>query len=485
MGQAGFVTVLALLVHWAVVIGLSLRVIMRRRPIGVSLAWLALIVIVPVVGALLYLLIGENRLGERRAARARAIGRLALDRLRALADGAPVDWARLSPACEPLHRQALYAVGVPAQGGNRLELYGDAERTLRRLIADVDAARQTFDMVFYIWSAGGLADEVAEALLRAVKRGVRCRVLLDAVGSGRFLRSRQAAHLRAGGVRLVAALPVGLVRTLFRRLDLRNHRKIVVIDGEIGWTGSMNLADPRFFKRWANVGEWVDAMVRVEGPAVEALALTFLLDWKTETGEQVEELAPQGDRQKVAPRGSAVVQVVPSGPGAAPDAIHEMLITTAYAARRELVITTPYFVPDESMLMAIIAAAHRGVAVTMVVPARSDSRLVKYASAAHYDDLLAAGVQVALYRRGLLHAKTITVDNEFGLIGSVNLDMRSFWLDFEVTLFVYDPDFTARLRALQAEYLADAKVVDLAEWRRRPVTRRVVENAARLTSPLL
>lgn len=479
------VSVLSFLAHLAIVVGLSIRVIMRRRPVGISLAWIVVLVTVPLVGAVLYALIGENPLGARRRARMDRILQAAAPRVAALDHYGAVNWAPLSPACEALHRQAVAAIGFPALPGNELELIGDSDEVLRAIIADLDRAEHTCHMQFYIWSAGGRADEVVDALLRAAARGVTCRVLLDAVGSREFLGGAQAERLLEGGVRLVEALPVGLVRTFFDRIDLRNHRKIVVIDGEVAYTGSMNLADPRCFKQSAGVGQWVDAMVRVRGPAVEALGLTFLLDWELETGEKVETLERAGDLRQVPERGPSVVQVVPSGPGSAPDAIHEMLVATIYAARSTLVMTTPYFVPDVAMLSALKTAAQRGVEVTIVVPEKVDSLLVRYAAPSFFDDLLAAGARVALYRENLLHAKTITVDGEFGVIGSVNLDMRSFWIDFEVTLFVYDPAFTGRLRMLQAGYLAQSDPLEGEYWGRRTPLRRFAENAARLASPLL
>lgn len=476
---------MTLIAHAAIVVLLTIRIISKRHPASVSLAWFVILLFVPYIGALAYLVIGEHRLGARRAARAQELNRRAQDRIGRLDEAAPVDEARLGPMRAALHRLGCVAVGYPAVGGNELELIGDCEETLRRMIADIDSARRSCHIEAYIWSEGGLADELADALVRARGRGVACRVLLDDVGSHLFLDSGRAERLRAAGVRVVAALPVGGIRALFVRVDLRMHRKIVVIDGCIAYTGSMNIADSRHFKLRAGVGSWVDAMVRVRGPAVTALSLAFLLDWELETGESFEALIDEGNLPACAPSGECAVQVIPSGPGPAPATIHEMLLTTLYGARRELVMTTPYFVPDDATLTALASAAHRGVEVTVVVPARSDSLLARYAGYAHYETLLAAGVRICRYRSGVLHSKTITADGEFGLIGSMNLDMRSLWLAFEVTLFVYDRDFTTRLRLLQAEYIAGCDRLDLDVWRRRPLRQRCAEDLARLAGPLL
>jgi cardiolipin synthase len=294
-----------------------------------------------------------------------------------------------------------------------------------------------------------------------------------------------AARLREGGVALQAALPVGLVRTLFVRFDLRMHRKIMVIDGEIAYTGSLNLVDPRFFKQDAGVGQWVDAMVRVRGPAVEGLAVTFLEDWELETGEGVERLAESGNVRPLDECGTSAVQVVPSGPAVRTEAITEILLMAIYSARREIVLTTPYFVPDESLLTALISAANRGVKVTIVVPAKVDSRLVRLASQAHKGDLLMSGVRVALFHGGLLHTKSITVDGQFSLFGSLNLDPRSLHLNFEITLTIYDPHFTSALWSLQQSYIERSKWMDLATWQSRSGVERLAENAARLLGPLL
>jgi len=476
---------LLLIAHWTFVIALALRVIMRRATVGVSLAWVTVILLLPMVGPALYVLVGENRLGARRARRAAELRKPFHRWLMTLRTEESVDWGRLHPAGRPLSSLGRNLIGIPALIGNRLELLADSEAALRAIIADIDRAQRTCHLEFYIWAAGGTPDEVVDALMRAARRGVRCRVLVDAVGSKEFLRSSRADEMRDSGVELLAGLPVGLFRALFVRLDLRIHRKIVVIDGEIAYTGSLNLADARHFKKEAGVGHWVDAMVRVEGPAVEALAATFLADWQIEGSEELEELRRTGDLKSVDDAGEAVVQVVPTGPRQAPGAIHEMILTTVYSARRELVMTTPYFVPDEALVTALVSAARRGVEVTIVLPEKVDSWLVSLASGSNIEDLLDAGVRIVRYREGLLHTKAVTVDRSIGLIGSVNLDMRSFWLNFEITLFVYDTEFAARLHDMQMEYARASEPIEPAKWKQRGLPRRFAENFVRLLGPLL
>jgi cardiolipin synthase len=491
------------LADWVIRLGLSVRVILRRLPVGVSLAWLMVILILPFVGAALYLTLGEYRLGHHRARRAAAYraacraeqGDGALVEQdptassgRTQSNGKPpagaFDLTTLGAEGAALARLAQSALGAPVLPGNRLQLLENAGAAFPALVADIDQARFSCQLEFYIWSPGGQADEVGAALTRAVKRGVQCRVLVDAIGSKAFLRSDLARGLRQDGVRVAAALPPGPLRLLFVRPDLRLHRKIAVIDGEVGYTGSLNLADPRLFKQGAGVGQWVDALARVQGPAVDALADTFREDWALETGEALKPLRPD-DARPGAATGKAAVQVLPTGPDARVEAIEQVVLMALYAARREVVLTTPYFVPSESLLYALLSAAARGVAVTLIVPARVDSRLVRFASRAFQADLLAAGVRVALFQGGLLHTKSVTVDGQFSLFGSLNLDPRSLRLDFEITLAVYDAGFTADLRRLQQHYLDGSALLDLATCRARSALERLAEDSARLVGPLL
>jgi cardiolipin synthase len=472
--------------HAVIIIGLSIRIIMMRRPVGVSMAWLILILALPFIGAILYLLMGELHLGSQRARRAAALRSSYEGWLQTLKQDTVHDRTKPGPEWEPIHRLAEAATGIPAMAGNGLQLYDEAEGILRAIIADIDNARRTCHLEFYIWNNGGTVDDVAEALIRAVNRGVLCRILVDAVGSSGFLKSTLASRLRKNGVELVAALPVGPVRTAFVRVDLRLHRKIVVIDGEVAYTGSLNLVDPRYFKQEAGVGQWIDAMTRIEGPAVQVLEMLFLWDWEVETGQGIKSLKNTVDLKPVPQSGTAnIVQVVPSGPGYRRDPIHQLLLTSIYAARKELVMSTPYFVPDESLLMALKSAAGRGVDVKIILPEKVDSLLVSFASRSYFDDLLSSGVRILRFQGGLLHTKSITIDGQIALFGTVNLDMRSFWLDFEVTLIVYDPNFSALLRTLQEQYIGKSDSINLNVWRKRPFRGRFVENVAQLFSPLL
>ena len=276
-------------------------------------------------------------------------------------------------------------------------------------------------------------------------------------------------------------------RSLVARGDLRLHRKIAVFDAKIAYTGSMNLVDPRFFKEDAGVGEWVDAMVRIEGPAVEPLLGTLLSDLQLETGEDVDQLVDSSGIDRLAPVGETDVLVFPSGPGRGKlqGGILQMLVRQIYWAREEIIITTPYFVPDASMLLALRSAASQGVRVVLIVPKKVDSILVRYASRSYFSDLMETGVEIQQFTGGLLHTKSMLVDGRVAMFGTVNLDMRSLWLNYEVSLFLYDEGFGETLRELQLGYLNDCDRVDPEAWLARPAPVRFVENAYRLFSPLL
>jgi cardiolipin synthase len=473
--------------HVLIVITIAVRVIMRRPARGIAMAWLLLVAIFPFAGALMYLLVGERRITRRRARN--------LDKLRlqyrnivsaALQGGfINVDWSRHAPAAHAMDKLGRKMMGSPTVQGSRLQLFDDTQVTLKAIAHDIDAAETSVLMEFYIWSAGGTADEVLDAVIRAAKRGVRCRVLIDALGARQWWQGRQPRMLRAAGVELREALPAGIFHTLIGRTDLRMHRKVAIIDGHTAWTGSMNLVDPRYFKLDAGVGEWVDAMVRVEGAAVVPLSATLIGDWLLESGESTQELIDSVKQYRELPDGSADVQVIPSGPGLSEDGLLQMLIALINAAQEELILTTPYLVPDDAMILALRGAAARGVKVIIIVPEKVDSVLTRYASRSYYDDLLSIGVEIHLFHGGLLHTKSILVDGALSMFGTVNLDMRSLWLNYEIALFIYDTEFGKSLHTLQQTYLTQSHRLEPAAWAARSFKGRLLENALRLAGPLL
>lgn len=473
------------LADWILRIFFSVQVILRPRPIGVSLSWLLVILIFPFVGTLVYLVLGENRLGRHRAVWARQLRHQYQFWKSRQTPYFFEQWD--SPDCDSaqLSRMIFAASDALPLRGNRVELLGTSDEVFARMIADIEGARSSCVMEYYIWEVGGLADELSEKLAKAARRGVSCQILVDAVGGRGFLRSRQCARLREAGVEITAALPVGLNRALLYRFDLRLHRKLVVIDGRIGYAGSQNMADPKVFRNGAGFGEWIDAMVRLEGPAVDALLMVFSEDWQYETTRLLSPRDPTSLMPVSAESGSTIVQVVPSGPGIDSEAILQILINAIYSADRELVLTTPYLVPDESLQRALVSAARRGVDVTVVIPKQVDSRLVRLASQPALRQLVETGVHVARYRQGMLHTKSIAIDGEVSFFGSLNLDPRSLHLNFEIMLALYDRQFTAQLLKLQREYVAHSDLALPSDFQARTFGIRFAESCARLLSPLL
>lgn len=480
---------IVLAIDWLLRIALIIRVIMRRRSVPVTLAWMILLLFpIPFVGIGLYAIVGEVRLGSRRL-------RLHKEFTDGFTERATILWRARNQDWDPEYEHYRHithvatAVGdMSPLRGNTLRLIAGNDQTIEALIEDIDRAKTSVHMLFYIWMERGAGTAVADAVVRAARRGVKCRILVDAVGSKKFLRSDLPRKLEEAGAMVVAALPVSPVRMLFSRLDLRNHRKIAIIDCWTAYTGSGNITDSSFgYHPVRGIGPWIDAMVRVEGPAAKALDLIFLGDWAVESDEPIADRLEELLGDAPIPDSGSIVQVVPSGPGfgATVNAMRDALLTSMYAARHELIMTTPYYVPDEATKEAMIAAALRGVAVTLVLPKKSDSIVVGAASRAHYAELLDAGVRIKLYRLGLLHAKTMTIDGTVGVIGSANLDMRSFYLNFEVTLFVYDTDQASVLRMLQVEYMSDSDDLFPEQWHTRPAWAKAIDNTARLLSPLL
>jgi len=463
-------------------IGLSLRILSRNMSVGVTFAWMTIVLAVPYLGAFLYLLIGENRLGERRISRARTV----IEQSRQWRETICKRAGPVNPAIPlnyaTLDLQARKVIGYPTLSGNQLELLTDFNSTFASLIEDIKNARSSCQLEFYILQEGGLVDDLLLAVSEAQERGIKINILLDSLGSKAFLKSARCRTMRSTGVNITEALHVNAARMLFQRIDIRNHRKIAVIDNCIAYTGSQNLVDPRFFKQSAGVGEWIDMMVRIKGPSVSVLHNVVTMDWSVEAGK----VASFSDKTICMDEaGDIPVQVIPSGPVFREGAIHQLLMGVIFTARRELVITTPYYAPDDALTEALVAAANRGVDVTLVIPARVDSRLVRYATPALLDKLVAAGIKVAQFQGGLLHTKSITVDGNFCIAGSVNIDMRSLWLNFEISLFVYHTGFCAQLRELQQKYINQSSYVDPAEFRKRSKTQRLAASIMRLFAPVL
>jgi cardiolipin synthase len=301
-----------------------------------------------------------------------------------------------------------------------------------------------------------------------------------------MIRSHHWKKLAASGAQVRVALPVGNpLWTLTRgRVDLRNHRKLLIVDNRLVWCGSQNVADPEFRIK-PHYAPWVDIMTRWEGPVARHCQFLFVSDWMGDGGDDISAILEEPAAANSAPVGGIAAQILGTGPTVRFDAKPSCFAELIHSARHELVVTTPYFVPDEQVLFALTSAARRGVDTILALPRHNDSMVVAATSRSYYADLIAAGVKLFEYHRGLLHAKTMVVDNRVGLIGSANLDRRSFELHFENLLLFADEEFAAVIRARQAEFLADSNEVTTADVDRFNIAQRFWHNSIAMLSPIL
>lgn len=457
-----------LIVEWLIRL-VMLVVVPMRRDAAATRGWLLLIFFLPVVGLLLYLAIGRPRFPAWRIARMQALAPM----LEALSH-------RLTEAAGPAGeagagiRLANKLGALPVVTGNGIELLDDYRGTIDRLIADIDGAQHHVRLLVYIFADDATGQAVIAALGRAVARGVACHVLLDPVGSHHWAKGT-IARLRAVGVETRQALPFRWLRGRTRR-DMRNHRKLFLIDGQIGYAGSQNIVDPSFKPGITNH----ELVLRITGPVVAEMAAIFLVDWYLET-EVLLEPAPAIPSTE----GAAIAQILPSGADYPLEGFATLLVWHVHAAHRSVVITTPYLIPDEGLIGAMRTAVLRGVNVDVIVSAVADQPLVSLAQRSYYDELLGAGVRIHRYRGALLHAKNVAIDGELAIVGSSNVDIRSFQLNEEVSVLLHDRESIAKLETIQRAYVTGSDPLDRATWRRRPWLSRIAENIARMVSPLL
>ncbi|WP_425051198.1 cardiolipin synthase [Psychromarinibacter sp. S121] len=467
--------------HVLVQAGFITRALLRpHRGPSSRLAWVLVILSAPVVGIIAYLLFGETNIGTDREERYRETA----GKADSIFDPAPeADFEHVTERRRHIFRTGESISGLAPVNGNRALLLGEGTAPVDALIADIDAATDHVHLLFYIWLGDTTGTRVAEAAMRAAQRGVTVRAMADDLGSRRIIRSPLWQAMKDAGVQLARALPLDnpLLHTLKGRVDLRNHRKIVVIDNRITYCGSQNCADPEFLVK-EKYAPWVDLMVRFEGPIARQNQWLFAQDWMAHVDEDLHPLL-SGDAASA--DGTVVAQVNGSGPTVRDSAMPEMFETLLHAARNDLTLTTPYYVPTESMQSALCAAGHRGVRTRMVVPAQNDSWVVAAASRSYYPELLSAGVRIFEHAPGLLHAKSLTLDGEIAMIGSANLDRRSFELNYENNILLQDHGLTADLMARQESYIAQSTEITAADVAAWTMPRRVWNNTIAMMGPIL
>ncbi len=369
--------------------------------------------------------------------------------------------------------------------GNTVDLIPGYNESIKAMTESIRGARHYVNAEFYIMSSDHVTDELIRELEAAAERGVEVRLLYDHIGTLRIRGYRKLVHrLKSGKIQWKRMLPLLPIHGQWRRPDLRNHRKILVIDGEVAFTGSQNLIEPFYNNpRHRKAGRsWVELMARLEGPVVATLNVVFATDWLSETDESLEHqlYVPSGPRQ-----GRVTAQVVPSGPGFVTENNLRLFNTLIYSAQHRISVCSPYFVPDDSLLYAITTAAQRGVDVELFVSEKGDQFLVHHAQRSYYEALLEAGVRIYLYEAPyVLHAKHFTIDDEVAVLGSSNMDMRSFSLNMEVSVMLLGAEMVGAMRAVESSYRESSRELTLQDWLHRPVAAKYVDNVARLTATL-
>lgn len=477
----GFIGTLISIVLFLATIATVLRALTRpHRTPASRVAWVAVIMFLPILGIIAYLFLGETSIGRERVRKLKAAEarlQLPLDE-----DHTPTD---LTVDDASLFELVGSINGFAAVKGNSAVLAADSDAAIDELVADINAAEETVHISFYIWLNDHNGGKVADAVAAAAQRGVRCRIMVDALGSRAFVKSPRWAQMGDAGAHMAVALndihragnfAVG-------RVDLRNHRKIVVIDNKISYVGSQNCADPAFSPK-PKFAPWVDIFLRCQGPIVRQEQWLFLTGWESETGEQVP--ADFSDTPAVAevPNGLTAA-MFGTGPTSRTGAMSEVFVACMYAAHEELTISTPYFVPDSAMLAALCAAPRRGVKTTLVLPMHNDSWFVGAAARSDYEALLDAGVELYEYPLGLLHTKSLTVDGHVTLVGSANMDRRSLELNYENNMLAVGEEITASIRTRQQVYIDASQRVDIASVQGASFWHRLVQNAVAMLAPIL
>lgn len=455
----------------------------RRRPSS-AMAWLLLIFFLPFFGILFFLLIGSPHVPKKRREEQQVAGELIRSGLAAM-PALPASAERPSwlDTAMTLNRHLAW---LPSMEHNRAELFSNYEESIQAKADLVRTAEWFVHVEYFMMCRDDTTKDFFAALMEVAGRGVKVRVLFDHMSTfGLPGHKELLADFDKAGVEWREMLPIRPLKGQWRRPDLRNHRKIVVVDGRAGFVGSQNMIDSSYHnkKHEAAGRHWYELTTRVEGPVVQTLNLVFAADWFIESKEILREYVQLLEFAE--PLGDLTCQIVPSGPGFPDENNLRLFNTLVYGAQERLSITSPYFIPDDSLLYAITTAAQRGVAVELFVSAVGEQFMVSHAQNSYYQFLLEAGVKIYQYPYpAVLHAKHLSVDDHTAVIGSSNMDIRSFNLDFEVSMLCHDVDFVTQMRAVEDAYRSVSHELTLEEWNKRPLRKRWVDNVMRLTSAI-
>jgi cardiolipin synthase A/B len=460
---------------------LSIWIVLQKRPPVSTISWILSLALIPFAGFAIYYFFGPQRLRKQRLRRLRnqasAHAQADFARLRDAAEAAP-------PELQQMAELGRATCGLPVSSAARVDLLSGGARTFDSIFEAVRAARHHVHLEYYIYEPDQIGTALRDLLIERAKAGVQVRLLLDALGC-KHVNQKFTRPLREAGGQIVLFHDTRIGRRLRPVTNYRTHRKIVVCDGRVGFTGGVNITDEEDTRTRSDA--YHDAHLRIEGSAVRWLQTTFLEDWAYAAGEDsVEAKQARAELDTLLPQvepGTIPVQIVTSGPDTPLEPIHRMHVAAINGATQRVWLTTPYFVPTEAALMALTSAALRGADVRLLVPRRSDSFVVSAAARSYYGELLDAGVKVWEYKARMLHSKTLLVDDDCAIVGTANFDNRSFRLNFEVCAVVYGSTLAAPLAAQFETDLKSASPVK--DDRHRNFLARLGEATARVFSPLL
>lgn len=455
-------------------------ILTRRRQPASTVAWILAIVLLPYFGGLLFLFFGINRV-DRRKKRRRAARKSMQGKMPAL-HPVSLEAEPLKSLPEQIHRMVRLAARLDetvVTGDNEIEVFNDTNIILRRIEEAIIGAKHSIHLEYYIWRPDKTGIRLRDLLIKKAREGVKVRFLYDGLGSI-FLTRAFMRPLRESGAQIAVFIPGRSFRERWS-LNLRSHRKIVVVDGRVGLTGGMNIGE-EYLGRDRRLGYWRDTHLLMRGSSVSQLQQVFTEDWFYATGEEV-----RGPHEFPPPEcaGSIAAQVISSGPDGDLREFHSLMFGAINDARSEILLTTSYFVPTEPLLAALCTAAARGVRVRLLVPMKSDHRFVVLAGRSYYDQLLDTGVEINEYKRGIMHSKTLVIDDCWSLVGSPNFDPRSLLLNFEVGVVMYDRGIAKILKEHFETDLEYCRRIHREEFERRPLGSVFAENFCRLFSPVL
>ena len=459
------------------------RVLLQQREASATLAWILIIVFLPYLGVALFFLIGRPRV--RRRTRKRLRSRYALERrlgrlpYRDSGCDLVIPESEMAELPRMISRVATCVNDTPPLRGNRTEVFIDADQAYDRMEEAIRSARHHVHMMSYIYRNDRAGRRFRDLLTEKAREGIEVRLLVDAVGSHQ-LDSGFFLPLQHAGGQYAEFMPVLPLRPTWRP-NLRNHRKILVTDGRVGFAGGLNIGD-EYQGRKKKYAPWRDTHMRAEGPAAWRLQEIFADDWHFATDEDLIEPRYFPD---ILPAGEDLIQVVESGPDQPYETIHTVFFTAITEAQERVYITTPYFVPDAAVLLALKAASWRGVDVRVLLPGKSDLKLIQMAGRSYHRELLEAGVKLYEHRPGMLHAKTMVVDGSWATVGSANMDVRSFRLNFEVNLLVSGSSFASQMEEIFKRDIVGARELTLDDMQNKSRPTRFIESICRLLSPVL